>query len=105
WTSRPAPLHEGLRRIHRERGGERFPQPAAVQVDAAELSPPEKTLILYRHARAAGLDLQHRRLVYSLGAEIVAHPHFTPERIRRFVGGRLRELPPDVDVGAIVAAE
>jgi hypothetical protein len=105
WTSRPAPLHEGLRRIHRERGGERFPQPAAVQVDAADLSPPEKTLILYRHARAAGLDRRRRRLVYDLGAEIVAHPHFTPERIRRFVAGRLRELPGDVDVREVVAAE
>src|SRR5262249_46819773 len=56
WTSRPAPLRAGLRRIHRERGGERFPQPGAVLVDAAALSPPEKTLILYRHARAADLD-------------------------------------------------
>jgi hypothetical protein len=105
WTSRPAPLNAGLRRIHRERGGERFPQPAAVQVDAADLSPPEKTLILYRHARAAGLDERRRRLVYAIGAEIVSHPHFTPERIRRFVGGRLRELPRDVDVRDIVAAE
>ena len=25
WTSRPAPLRAGLRRLHRERGGERFP--------------------------------------------------------------------------------
>ena len=27
WTSRPAPLRAGLRRLHRERGAERFPQP------------------------------------------------------------------------------
>jgi conflict system STAND superfamily ATPase len=105
WTSRPAPLHAGLRRIHRERGGERFPQPAAVQVDAAELSPPEKTLILYRHARAAELTPAQRRLVYEHGAAIVAHPHFTPERIRRFVAGRLRELPGEADVAAAVDAE
>ena len=26
WTSRPAPLRAGLRRLHRERGGERFPR-------------------------------------------------------------------------------
>jgi hypothetical protein len=83
WTSRPAPLHSGLRRIHRERGGERFPQPAAVQVDAADLSPPEKTLILYRHTRAADLTPAQRRLTYEHGRAIVAHPHFTPERIRR----------------------
>jgi hypothetical protein len=105
WTSRPAPLHAGLRRIHRERGGERFPQPGAVQVDAGELSPPEKTLILYRHARAAQLTPAQRRLVYELGSAIVAHPHFTPERIRRFVAGRLRELPGEPDVAAAVDAE
>jgi hypothetical protein len=105
WTSRPAPLRAGLRRIHRERGGERFPQPAAVLVDASALSPPEKTLILFRHARAAGFDERRRRLVYDHGAEIVAHPHFTPERIRRFVAARLRELPADGDVSAVVEAE
>ena len=55
WTSRPAPLRAGLRRLHRERGGERFPEPASVQVDAAALGPEEKTLMLFRHARAADL--------------------------------------------------
>lgn len=105
WTSRPAPLHAGLRRIHRERGGERFPQPAAVQVDAADLSPPEKTLILYRHARAADLTAAQRRLVYENGAAIVAHPHFTPERIRRFVAGRLRSLRGSGEVPNVVDAE
>ena len=85
WTSRPAPLRAGLRRLHRERGAERFPQPAAVQVDASALGVEEKTLILFRHVRAAHLDQAHRELVRALGAEIVEHPHFTPERIRRFV--------------------
>src|SRR3954464_15390564 len=56
WTSRPAPLAAGLRRVHRERGLERFPDPGAVQVDASRLSTEEKVLILFRHARAAGLD-------------------------------------------------
>jgi hypothetical protein len=105
WTSRPAPLHAGLRRIHRERGGERFPRPAAVQVDATELSPPEKTLILSRHARAAGRAPAQRRLVYEHGAAIVGHPHFTPERIRRFAAGRLHELPDGADVATAVDAE
>jgi hypothetical protein len=85
WTSRPAPLRAGLRRLHRERGAERFPQPAAVQVDAGALGPEEKTLILFRHARAANLDQRHREAIRLLGPEIVEHPHFTPERIRRFV--------------------
>src|SRR5205814_5466082 len=53
WTSRPAPLRAGLRRIHREHGVERFPQPAEVQVAASDLSVAEKALILFRHARAA----------------------------------------------------
>ena len=86
WTSRPAPLRAGLRRLHRERGGERFPQPAAVQVDASALGVEEKTLILFRHARAANLDQRAPRArSATYGAEIVEHPHFTPERIRRFV--------------------
>ena len=55
WTSRPAPLKAGLGRIHREHGVERFPQPAEVHVDASSLDVEEKTLILFRHARAADL--------------------------------------------------
>ena len=42
WTSPPAPFKAGLRRIHREHGVERFPQPAQVQVDAADLDVAEK---------------------------------------------------------------
>ena len=76
-----------------------------MQVDAADLSPPEKTLILYRHARAAELTPEQRRLVYEHGTAIVAHPHFTPERIRRFVAGRLRELSECADVAEAVDAE
>jgi hypothetical protein len=91
WTSRPAPLRAGLRRLHRERGGERFPEPAAVQVDAAALGPEEKTLILFRHARAADLPDELRAVIRNYGSTIVAHPHFTPERIRRFVARRPRE--------------
>jgi hypothetical protein len=85
WTSRPAPLRAGLRRLHRERGGERFPNPAAVQVDASALGVEERTLILYRHARAADLTTEQRELILANGTGIVEHPHFTPERIRRFV--------------------
>jgi len=92
WTSRPAPLRAGLRRVHRERGAERFPQPAQVQVDAAELNVADKALILFRHARAARLDMTAIDLVRTHGHRIVEHRHFTPERIRRFVSGRLREL-------------
>lgn len=92
WTSRPAPLKAGLRRVHREHGVEHFPQPAEVHVDAAALDVEEKALILFRHARAARLPSRSIRLVQAHGWEIVSHRHFTPERIRRFVRTRLPEL-------------
>jgi hypothetical protein len=89
WTSRPAPLRAGLARIRREHGVERFPHPAQVQIDASQLDIEEKALILFRHAMAAGLDEQAAFLVRREGFDIVAHEHFTPERIRRFVADRL----------------
>jgi hypothetical protein len=94
WTSRPAPLRAGLARLHRERGAERFPAPGEVLVDASELAPSEKTLILFRHAKAADLPADTRTAIRRYGPQIVAHPHFTPERIRRFVA-RAKDLPPD----------
>ncbi len=85
WTSRPAPLHAALRRLHQERGAERFPAPARVLVDASILDPEEKVLILFRHAKAAALAEATRRAVTRFGPEIVGSPSFTPERIRRLV--------------------
>ena len=85
WTSRPAPLRAGLRRVHRERGLERFPSPSDVQVDASELDRFEKALILFRHAKAAELPEPAITFVRSNGPELVSHPYFTPERIRRYV--------------------
>lgn len=106
WTSRPTPLKAGLRRIHREHGVERFPQPAQVHVAADELDVEEKALILFRHAQSAALPADAVAVVRTHGWEIVDHAHFTPERIRRFVGGRLRDLAPKtVDVAAAVRAE
>jgi hypothetical protein len=97
WTSRPAPLRAGLRRLHRERGAERFPAPGEVLVDASALKPDEKALILFRHAKAAELPALERARLRRYGARIVSHPHFTPERIRRFVATMktLREDPTD----------
>ena len=93
WTSRPAPLKAGLRRVQRESGSERFPAPGEVLVDASDLDLADKTLILFRHAKDHGAAGMARRLVRSAGLSIVEHPHFTPERIRRFVNDRLDELP------------
>ncbi|HEV2711774.1 MAG TPA: hypothetical protein VGU26_01655 [Gaiellaceae bacterium] len=104
WTSRPAPLRAGLRRVHREHGLERFPQPAEVQVDAAALDVGEKALILFRHARAAPLTRPAVRLIRSHGWTIVSHAHFTPERIRRFVRHRLPALAAEATAAVGVAA-
>jgi hypothetical protein len=93
WTSRPAPLKAGLRRVQRERGSERFPAPGEVLVDASDLDLAEKTLVLFRHAKARGASSMARKLVRSEALAIVEHPHFTPERIRRFVTDRLEGLP------------
>jgi len=97
WTSRPAPLHAALRRLHRERGAERFPSPAQVLVDASDLDVVEKTLILFRHAKAAGLPPHVNRKLWLWGEDVVANPHFTPERIRRLVA-HLREVDSNVQL-------
>jgi hypothetical protein len=105
WTSRPAPLKAGLRRIHRERGAERFPSPGDVLVDASALDVAEKTLILFRHAKAAQLSQELRLWLEAAGAEIVDEPHFTPERIRRFVA-RLKSLTePEMEIPGLMRRE
>ena len=93
WTSRPAPLKAGLRRVHRERGSERFPAPGEVLVDASDLSLEEKTLILFRHAKERDVAHAASHVLRETALTIVEHPHFTPERIRRFVAQRLASLP------------
>jgi hypothetical protein len=103
WTSRPAPLKAALRRVHREHGVERWPQPAEVHIAADDLDIEEKALILFRHAKSADLSDRAREIVRRHGLRIVSHPHFTPERIRRFVSGRLRDIPA-LDDNALAAA-
>ena len=105
WTSRPAPLRTGLSRLHRERGAERFPAPGEVLVDAGQLDPAEKTLIVFRHAKAADLPDATRAAIRAMGPEIVAHRHFTPERIRRLVAGVKMLSPGSVDLARIVGSE
>ncbi len=92
WTSRPAPLKAGLRRVQRECGSEHFPAPGEVLVDASELDLAEKTLILFRHAKNRDADQAARDVLRFAGVPIVEHPDFTPERIRRLVAERLDEL-------------
>jgi len=92
WTSRPAPLREGLRQQHLQGEAESFPRPQEVEVNADKLSVQEKCQILYRHTRAAALGDEARELVRDGARRIVESDHFTPLRIRRFVEHDLRAL-------------
>ena len=85
WTSRPAPLKLALEKMHLQGMAESFPKPGEIVVDAAELSRPEKIMILFRHAKHAGLSEQAKMLLKSHAAEIIDNKHFTPERVRRFI--------------------
>jgi len=92
WTSRPAPLKFALQRIHLQGCAEKFPAPAEVLVDASKLDPNEKALMLYRHAKKAGLEAAAKDIVKKNASVIIGNPHFTPERARRFVRDSLPKL-------------
>ena len=64
---------------------DRFPAVGEVLVDAGNLDKEEKARILYRHAKAADLSVEQKSVLKQNAERIVYHPHFTPERIRRFV--------------------
>jgi hypothetical protein len=92
WTSRSAPLQKALERLHLQGAAEAFPEPGKVLVDASRLSVPEKAMMLYRHAKAAQLSPDVKRLVRFRAARIVNHNHFTPLRIRRLMRTRMPAL-------------
>jgi hypothetical protein len=92
WTSRPALLQAALQRMHLQGKAEKFPQPAEVLVDAERLSSSEKALILYRHAKAANLEEEAKAFVRKFAQLVINNNHFTPERVRRFVGDGLPRL-------------
>ena len=92
WTSRKHILERARRVMDLQGDATKFPQPGEVLVDASQLSEQEKALILYRHARAAGLEEQVKNLVRKQARSVVQHPSFTPERIRWFVRERLPEI-------------
>ncbi|HEX4109028.1 MAG TPA: hypothetical protein VHX88_12900 [Solirubrobacteraceae bacterium] len=105
WTSRPAPLRAGLRRVQRERGAERFPAPGEVLVDASDLALEEKALILFRHAKDHGASAPARAALRREAVAIVEHPHFTPERIRRLIDTQIDLLGrPGGEDGEAIAA-
>jgi hypothetical protein len=76
-----------------------IPDSAAVLVNVAKLSELEKALILYRHARAANLDMEAKEVLKSHVKLIVTDGSFTPERIRRFVQESLPALVASVRSG------
>jgi len=79
----------------------KFPKPGAVVIDAADLTIEERALILYRHARVAGLESQGKALVRNHARLVVSDASFTPERIRRFIQERLRNLVGETEKGKL----
>jgi len=101
WTARKHILEIALEKMRLQGKSEEFPHPGSVLVDAANLSTLEKALILYRHAKAEGLDNDAREFVKKHAEMIVLHQHFTPERIRRFVRNSLRIISNDYKDGKL----
>ncbi len=104
WTTRRHILSRALKDMDLTGKASAFPDPAEVVVTASELSVEEKALILYRHAKAARLDTTLASIVRANAPSIVGNPHFTPERIRRFVTERLATLA-DIDDDDVLISE
>jgi conflict system STAND superfamily ATPase len=83
WTSRKHILERALQKLDFKRDSPDFPEPAAVMVNAEELSVVEKALILYRHAKKASLSATLRAVIRKSARNIVGSVNFTPERIRK----------------------
>jgi len=79
----------------------KFPSPGAVLVKAADLSKREKALILYRHARAVGLEEEAKTIVRKYAKSMVNDASFTPERIRRLVKEILPGLARELKAGTL----
>jgi hypothetical protein len=92
WASRRLILERAKKAIDLQGEAEGFPKPGEVLVDATQLSWEEKALMLYRHARAAGLEEQAKNILRGHVRSVLRDPDFTPERIRRFVAEYLPEL-------------
>jgi hypothetical protein len=84
WTSRSAPLREGLRRLHLQDSATDFPAPAEVTVDVSALTMDERAAMLFQHSRHVLLSETARRFIVQHGAAIAAHPSFTPLRAAQF---------------------
>jgi hypothetical protein len=85
WTSRKHILERACKKMDAQGKARSFPDPGAVLVDVTQLSVEERALILFRHARFAGLEKGAKALIRKYAEEIIEDKEFTPERIRRFV--------------------
>lgn len=91
WTARKHIFERAMRDLDLQGVATQFPAGGMI-VDTAHLSERDKALILYRHAKAAALGNAAKKLLRQNVRIVVWDRDFTPERIRRFVRERLREL-------------
>jgi len=82
---------------------ENFPEPGDVLVTASQLSVQEKALMLYRHAKAVGLEPVAKEIVKQNVRHIIADPNFTPERIRRFTRESLPVIASPLQAGTPIS--
>ncbi|NOU08426.1 MAG: hypothetical protein HOO98_00190 [Nitrospira sp.] len=101
WTSRKHILERACRQMDLQGKASSFPNPAAILVNAGNLTVREKSLMLYRHAKAAALETEAKALVKEHAKTLIRDPHFTPERIRRLVKERLPSLARDFTTGVL----
>ena len=101
WTSRKHILERACRKLDLQGRADGFPSPGAVLVNATDLSKREKALILYRHARAVGLEEEAKTIVRKHAKSMVNDTSFTPERIRRLVKEILPGLAQQLKAGTL----
>ncbi len=92
WTTRTHILNTAVREMRLEGKAARFPTPGDVIVETSRISREEKAFMLYRHAKAGGLEDFAKQIVRSNAADIIGDPHFTPLRISRLVQDKLPAL-------------
>jgi hypothetical protein len=90
WTSRSAPLEQALRRMNLQGRAQDFPSSSNVILDAGALTPQERALILYCHAKHNPLPEHIKSAFKSLAFDVVGAAHFTPLRVQRWLE-RLRK--------------
>jgi hypothetical protein len=105
WTSRKHILERACARMDAQGMARSFPDPGTILVDVSELSVEERALILFRHAKSAGLEKEAKALIRKYAGEIIYDPEFTPERIRRFVDESLPVIVSEMLSGGIKDAQ